>query len=373
MAESMFNIYKSLAEESDAPRQAALDYSKIREGGVAAAVMAQSAGMLGGQAMEAMGYQTAPQMQAQAMEEIKALYPNPTTRQDFIGMANEFKNRGMMDMWEKVMGVVDDLAGSTDMKKWQSERDEKRNSIRREAKRRGYTLSEDQITDIASPTKMTSSMHQLSGNMINPWMDELNRYLENLTPDSEETGAKTPGSVQTSASKMMSDKYRTDTLGKGFDDFKVETKKMSDSMGFNTAGLILVDQLDAGQSAALPPLKKALSTLVGDDRISMMEIQQATKIGPIGQRITDWFSEFASGDLSPETKSQIRSLFRVLGQYDEKMYNEKAKHYRDKYHQFEPRELQLWFTPKETESFYTQDELKLKKIREAIREKKGAK
>jgi len=182
MAESMFNIYKSLAEENDAPRQAALDYSKIREGGVAAAVMAQSAGMLGGQAMEAMGYQTAPQMQAQAMEEIKALYPNPTTRQDFIGMANEFKNRGMMDHWEKIMGVVDDLAGSTDMKKWNFEQQGKRTAIRREAKRRGYNLTDAEIDDIAISTPLRAKLSEQSGIMVHPWMDTLNAYLSNKTP-----------------------------------------------------------------------------------------------------------------------------------------------------------------------------------------------
>lgn len=111
MADSMFNIYDKLKEETAAPRQVAMDYSKIPEGRVAAAVMAQTAGMLGGQAMEAAGYQNAAQMQAQAMNEVKALYPNPTTRQEFIGMANEFKNRGMMDLWEKVMDQADSMTG----------------------------------------------------------------------------------------------------------------------------------------------------------------------------------------------------------------------------------------------------------------------
>lgn len=113
MADSMFNIYKTLAEENAAPRQAAIDYSKIPEGRVAQAVLGQATGLLAGKAMEAAGFQTPQQMQAQAMKEVQALHPDPKTYQDFVALANEFKNRGMMDHWKQVMGVADDMKTDT--------------------------------------------------------------------------------------------------------------------------------------------------------------------------------------------------------------------------------------------------------------------
>jgi len=103
------NVYDALAEEKVANRQTGLDYSKIREGGVAAAVMAQAGGMLGGAAMEAAGYQTPAQVKQQARQEVQAMFPNPTTYSEMVGMANALKNLGQMDDYESIMKMAEDM------------------------------------------------------------------------------------------------------------------------------------------------------------------------------------------------------------------------------------------------------------------------
>jgi len=103
------NIYSALAKEKESNMQTGLDYSKIREGGVAAAVMAQAGGMLGGAAMQAAGYQTPAQIKQQARNEVKAMFPNPQTRSEMIAMANAFKNLNQMDDYEKIMNLVNTM------------------------------------------------------------------------------------------------------------------------------------------------------------------------------------------------------------------------------------------------------------------------
>jgi hypothetical protein len=353
MAESMFNIYKSLAEENDAPRQAALDYSKIREGGVAAAVMAQSAGMLGGQAMEAMGYQTAPQMQAQAMEEIKALYPNPTTRQDFMGMANEFKNRGMMDHWEKIMGVVDDLAGSTDMKKWNFEQQGKRTAIRREAKRRGYNLTDAEIDDIAISTPLRAKLSDQSGIMVHPWMDTLNAYLSNKTPVTPSDEKPSPSSVITDVAQSAD----TKALEKMNTSFGVEVKGFRENINTVESGINIVNQVRGGNTASLPQLSRMLAKFNSDNRISVPEVAQVMKIGGLGARITDSIHKFISGDLSKGTLNDIEEMLVRIGQLDQRNYNAKMSQYRVKYgDRFNKKQLDEWLPPS-TKQFLTKAQL----------------
>jgi len=116
MADSMFNFYDSLKERRDAPRQVAMDYSKIPEGRVAAAVMAQTAGMLGGQAMEAAGYQTADQIRNEKIMEIRQQFPNPTTDADFRQIGNAFNNIGETGYAEKAFDQI--KAGSTSAQKF---------------------------------------------------------------------------------------------------------------------------------------------------------------------------------------------------------------------------------------------------------------
>lgn len=371
------NIYSALAKEKESNMQTGLDYSKIREGGVAAAVMAQAGGMLGGAAMQAAGYQTPAQIKQQARNEVKAMFPNPQTRSEMIAMANAFKNLGQMDDYEKIMKLADDMAGGTEMKKWQAEIAGHTQAIADYAKSKGYTLTDRQLANLVSSTKAKGYFSEKTGTVVSGWVDIVNQALAGMKPDEvkqEPVGdVNLSPSTPTDLTKRADDEYRTNTLGKGVDDFRAETNKLSESLGFNTAGLLLVDELDAGQSASLPPLKKALSTLIGDDRISMMEIQQATKIGDIGQRMTDWFTEFATGDLSPETKSQIRSLFRTLGKYEEQKYNSKVNEYKKRYSQFTDDELNSWFPPRETSAFYSPKEWELIQVKKAIRQKKGGK
>ena len=99
----MENIYDILAKENEESRQAGIDYSKIREGGVAAAVMAQAGGMLGGSVMQAAGFKTAGQKTQEGREKLQQMHPNPTTYQDMVAMANDAKNLGLSGDWELIM------------------------------------------------------------------------------------------------------------------------------------------------------------------------------------------------------------------------------------------------------------------------------
>ena len=99
----MENIYDILAKENEQSRQVGIDYSKIREGGVAAAVMAQAGGMLGGSVMQAAGFKTAGQKTQEGREKLQQMHPNPTTYQDMVAMANDAKNLGLSGDWELIM------------------------------------------------------------------------------------------------------------------------------------------------------------------------------------------------------------------------------------------------------------------------------
>jgi len=328
MAESMFNIYKSLAEESDAPRQAALDYSKIREGGVAAAVMAQSAGMLGGQAMEAMGYQTAPQMQAQAMAEIKALYPNPTTRQDYIGMANEFKNRGMMDMWEKVMGVVDDLEGSTDMKKWMFDTKGHKKAIKDYAISLGKPLTDSQLDNLVSVTKSKTSLHPTLAENVHPWKDIVDQTLSGMKTipgwKPEDGSVVHSSTTQTGATKRLIDKEDVKALGSLDQYTKPLLKVQKESIDTVTEGLSLVQLARTGNTPATGQIYKMLARLNADNRLSVPEIEATKRIGGFFTRTATWFSESFTGQIPPGVLDEIEELFKSVGDSSVEVYNSKV-------------------------------------------------
>ena len=103
---SLKDIYDVLAEEEQNRPSYGTDYAKLGRGRVAAAVMGDIGGMFGQQAARAFGRLSPAQQKEQAMADIAKLHPNPTTYSDFVAMANEFKNRGMMEAWEKVMEVA---------------------------------------------------------------------------------------------------------------------------------------------------------------------------------------------------------------------------------------------------------------------------
>ena len=327
MAESMFNIYKSLAEENDAPRQAALDYSKIREGGVAAAVMAQSAGMLGGQAMEAMGYQTAPQMQAQAMEEIKALYPNPTTRQDFIGMANEFKNRGMMDMWEKVMGVVDDLEGDFTLKKWQHDVSSTKQAVGDYIKSQGKHISDRALNNLISVLKNKSEMHPALAQQVHPWVDIVDGILPTLKDlDVKDVTITVPQQsvTDTDLTNRLKDKEDVKALGSLDQYTKPLLKVQKESIDTVTEGLSLVQLARTGNTPATGQIYKMLARLNADNRLSVPEIEATKRIGGFFTRTATWFSESFTGQIPPGVLDEIEELFKSVGDSSVEVYNSKV-------------------------------------------------
>jgi len=68
--------------------------------------------MLGGQAMEAAGYQTADQIRNEKIMEIRQQFPNPTTDADFRQIGNAFNNIGETEYAEKAFDQIKAGSGS---------------------------------------------------------------------------------------------------------------------------------------------------------------------------------------------------------------------------------------------------------------------
>ena len=352
MADSMFNIYNKLKEETAAPRQVAMDYSKIPEGRVAAAVMAQTAGMLGGQVMEAAGYQNATQMQAQAMNEVKALYPNPKTRQEFIGMANEFKNRGMMDLWEKVMDQVDNMAGGADQKKWESDKEAHKQAIRDYALSKNYRLTERQLDNLVSSTDQKPSMHPTMAQQISGWRDIVDAALSRLKPNvkpnvkpddtsvEDDTSDKDVSSafVPTGATPFAKQKL----LQKMSDDLRSETKDYRSDLEGANDGIAYINMHRQGNLSVLPNITKILAQMENDNRLSQPEVQHAMKFGGIFDRVSKSLSTWTSGKLPVEALDDIEKLFQLVGSVAEDRISEKRGEYRRRNTAFSTKDMELW-------------------------------
>jgi len=105
-----FNIYDELAKEKQATSQAGMNYANLPSGSVATAVMGQMGGMFGKSMANLAGAKTDAQKKQGILEGIRDKFPNPTTRQDFMGMANELRNAGMYDLAEDAMKQGKELA-----------------------------------------------------------------------------------------------------------------------------------------------------------------------------------------------------------------------------------------------------------------------
>ena len=370
----MENIYDILAKENEESRQVGIDYSKIREGGVAAAVMAQAGGMLGGSVMQAAGFKTAAQKTQEGREQLQQRHPNPTTYQDMVAMANDAKNLGLSGDWELIMKRAEAMNSkdSTVDKKWSTVAENKRIDIRDEALNRGYRLTEQQINSIANTTPDVAKLHPQKATYVHPWMDSLNGLLGRIgkpnianipvddTTDKDPAVASTPSSVSTDLSgKIQTEKDTKDLEGMNTQ-FTGETKNLKENISTIETGINIVNQVRNGNTAAMPQMERILAKFNSDKRISNPEVQQVMKIGGLGQRIANSISRFISGDTSVQTLNDIEEMLIRIGQLDQGKYNSKVDDYTSKYgERYDKDTLSKWIPPSTAQFFTTAQKLEL--------------
>jgi len=309
--------------------------------------MAQAGGMLGGAAMQAAGYQTPAQIKQQARNEVKAMFPNPQTRSEMIAMANAFKNLNQMDDYEKIMKLADDMTGGTDMKKWSFEQQQKRDAIRREAERRGFTLSQTDIDDIAITTPLTQKLHPTTGKPVHPWMDQLEWKLSTMKKGESTQKEPTPSVLSTETSKEVGEIEDTKALQSMNTSFRTEVKGAEENLRTVSSGLENVRLIREENIAATPQLERMLAKFNSDNRISVPEVKQVMKMGGLGDRITDAITRFLGGDLSPGTLNDIEEMLIRTGQLEQDRYNAKISEYKLKYgSRFDKEQLDNWLKPK---------------------------
>jgi len=358
------NVYDALAEEKVANRQTGLDYSKIREGGVAAAVMAQAGGMLGGAAMEAAGYQTPAQVKQQARQEVQAMFPNPTTYSEMVQMANAFKNLGQMDDYQQIMKMANDMTDSSTTKKWQAVRKDKREDIRKEAERRNYLLTEDDISAIANSSPDVAQVSATTDTFIHPWMNALENRLSQMKQDpglaKVQSAVVTPSSQPTDLTSDKKQNIDTKALESMNTQFTGETKNLKENISTIETGINIVNQVRNGNTAAMPQMERILAKFNSDKRISNPEVQQVMKIGGLGQRIANSISRFISGDTSAQTLNDIEEMLVRIGQLDQEKYNSKVDDYTSKYeNRYDKDTLSKWIRPSTAQFFTTAQKLEL--------------
>ena len=355
MAESMFsNVYDARQKDLEGAVDYGASLAALPRGRVSVAVAGQSGGMLG-QGLSSLAGALPPEQAQQAkMDELMSRFPNPTTYEDYMAIAGEFMTSGMQDMGEYFLKLANDISGTSDQKKWDFEQRGKRDAIDREAKSRGYILSEEDINDIAIRTPLRAKLNEQTGQMIEPWMDILESTLSRRTPVSKPTEAPTPTSVSTDV-KVAADTKALQTMSTAFN---TEVKPYKENLNTVESGLNIVNQVRSGNIAALPQLEKMLAKFNSDNKISVPEVKQVMKIGGLGDRITDTITRFLSGDLSPGTLNDIEEMLTRVGQLDQGKYNAKISEYKLKYGDRHNKEaLDKWLIPN-TSKFYTEAQKK---------------
>jgi len=325
--------------------------------------------MLGGQAMEAAGYQTADQIRNEKIMEIRQQFPNPTTDADFRQIGNAFNNIGETEYAEKAFDQIKDTG--TSVKKWSFEQLQKRQAIRREAERRGYNLTESDIDDIAISTPLATKLHPMTGKPVHPWMDQLELKLSSIEKGGVTQTAETPSTFETPTSKEIGKITDTKALEDMTKLFNAEIKGSKDNITTAKEGIDYVSQHRSGNPAALPQISKLLAKMNADNRLSVPEVQHVMKFGGLGDRITRSFSTWISGNIPPDDLKDIEDMFVRLGRLGQDSYETKRSQYKIKYsNRFKDEQLNTWL-PSSTDEFLTRSQL-LERAKEEAR-KRGLK
>ena len=344
----MENIYDILAKENEQSRQVGIDYSKIREGGVAAAVMAQAGGMLGGSVMQAAGFKTAAQKTQEGREQLQQMHPNPTTYQDMVAMANDAKNLGLSGDWEKIMKVAEamnDLKSTSTQKAKDKELED------------AYTYHENiygPLTTIEknyfkARIKKDVSISGIDNTVIDTAPNVYKAILENRGISSVNISDTTP----TDSTNRLRTIKDTNDLESMNTQFTGETKNYRENISTIEGGINLVNQMRDGVTAATPQLSRMLAKFNSDNRIAVAEVAQVMKIGGLGDRITDSIILFLGGGRSQGTMNDIEEMLTRMGNLDQDRYNSIVGDYKNKYkNRFSRDDLDQWL-PMSDKKFYT--------------------
>ena len=303
------NIYSALAKEKESNMQTGLDYSKIREGGVAAAVMAQAGGMLGGAAMQAAGYQTPAQIKQQARNEVKAMFPNPQTKSEMIAMANAFKNFGQMDDYEKIMNLADGFTSS----------DTTRKTIKGADGFQYYQDTGERVLPNVTAKESTTgtALNQADRIIFNSMKDEFgevegaNKFAnwKQKQRESEARAGTDFGSVKPSDVAKISNDWRS------------ETGSIRESIATIDNAKELIDQAAAGNATAYKQVNRFLIKVVGDSQISKAEVDDMLSAGSLPERLTQTLTMWSSGKPTKTKATDIRTILNALNQLNKKRVN----------------------------------------------------
>lgn len=357
----MENIYDILAKENEQSRQVGIDYSKIREGGVAAAVMAQAGGMLGGSVMQAAGFKTAAQKTQEGREKLQQMHPNPTTYQDMVAMANDAKNLGLSGDWEKIMKVAEAM-NDTKSTSAQTAKDKELEDAYIYHEKIYGPLTTIEKNYFKARIKKDVSISGVDNTVIDTAPNVYKSIIENrginknLNPAQNNTPVSSVNisdTTPTDSTKRLRNIKDTKDLEGMNTQFVGETKNLKENISTIETGINIVNQVRNGNTAAMPQMERILAKFNSDKRISNPEVQQVMKIGGLGQRIANSISRFISGDTSAQTLNDIEEMFVRIGQLDQGKYNSKVDDYTSKYgRRYDKDTLSKWI-PASTAQFFT--------------------
>jgi len=109
----MFNLYEA-QEKADQPIDIGMQYANLPRGRVGVAVAGQGGAMMGGGAMQGMGFKTPAQQRNDNIMKVREMFPNPTTDADFREIGNMFNNIGEPDLAEQAFDQIKDTGTSKD-------------------------------------------------------------------------------------------------------------------------------------------------------------------------------------------------------------------------------------------------------------------
>jgi len=115
MAQSMFgSVYDARQEDMDASRKAAYDAAALGGYKTMAAVAGEAGGMLGQGIGRAFGALPQAEAKQAKIQELMQLHPNPESYEDFMAVANDLKNAGLMAEYEKAFEMAQELKPDDD-------------------------------------------------------------------------------------------------------------------------------------------------------------------------------------------------------------------------------------------------------------------
>ena len=278
--------------------------------------------------------------------------------------------------------MAQDMLSKNKDKKWQSDLINKKASIARYALSKGYTLSDAQVSDIASFTANKSSLHGTLAVNVHPWKDIVDRALEGMTPNKEEVDPSESTEIEsatetdlTGTLKDMSDEKRFQAFDQKF---TVAVKPYAEQLDTISGGLEIVKLVRGGQTrdqilsspnaAAMPQLERMLAKFNSDNRISVPEVKQVMKIGGLGTRIVNSIERFLGGDISAGTLNDIDAMLIALGKLNQQKYNTKVSEVRLKAGKLPQADVERWFPFKGQFTTLT-DKQKLDLVNKKIKEK----